>query len=291
MEDILKALLGGASDRSGEQQQQPANSNQAMIDLLGSVLGGGGASQGQSQPSQYGQANENPIADLIGGILGGGGAAQPQQRAAQENENPIADLIGGILGGGGAAQPQGRAAQPSDNPIGDLISGFLGGGNQQGSGNIMADMLQGIMGGSNAQRMNPFSQILVDKLGLSPAIAQVVVTYFMTKIIGMVSNQGMGAQPQLPQGSPQGAMPQGATPQGGGLDLDHLLSNVDDEESLNIQLSQSGMPQELSNMAGIDEDTATRSLQELVKVVGQQRATGQSSTSEPGALDNLLDSW
>ena len=261
MEEILKALLGGASGNSGKQE---TNSSQAIIDLVGGILGGGNAPQSPpTSPSQPSQQEANPIADLIGSILGG--AMTPVQ-----------------------PQAQGQPAQQAENPIADLIGGLIGGASQQGSGNVIADLLGSMMGGgssssSNAESMNPIAQLLSDKLGLSPAVAQAVVTFFMAKMVEMIIPRLTGGQAALPEGTPQGG--------GGGLNLDHLLNNVDDEEGLNLQLSASGMPQELSSATGLDEETATQSLQELVKLVAQQRQQSEPAQSQSGRLDHLLDNW
>ena len=119
-------------------------------------------------------------------------------------------------------------------------------------------------------------------------MAQAVVAFFMAKMMEMISQRFTGGQPALPQGAaPQGGGGDGG---GGGLNLDNLLSNAHDEQSLNLQLSASGMPQELASQTGLDEETATQSLQEVVKFVAQQRPS-QPATPQSGGLDNLLDSW
>lgn len=280
MDEVLKALIGAAMGGNSSQPQQnnrPANDNQAIIDLLGGILGGGSSPQAQPGPSvQPSQAEANPMADLIGSILGGMAGAEtpvsPQAQPSGGSGNGIADLIGSLIGGGG------------------------GGGHQQSSGNGIADLIGGLIGGGsgmNARGITPMAQMLSEKTGLSPMVAQAVVAFFLAKMMEFVGQRfSGGAQPALPQGAPQEAYPQEAAPQsGGGFDLDHLLSNMNDEEAVNLHLSNSGMAQELASQTGLDEATATQSLQTLVMLVGEQKQAAQPAPAQSDGLDNLLDSW
>lgn len=281
MDEVLKALLGAAMGGNSSQPQQnnrPANDNQAIIDLLGGILGGGNSPQAQpARPAQpapsvepgYSQVEENPIADLIGSIFGGGAErpVSPQAQPSGGSGNGIADLIGSLIGGGGGGGRQ----QSSGNGIADLIGSMIGGGS-----------------GMNAQRITPMAQMLSEKTGLSPIVAQAVVAFFLAKMMEFVAQRfGGGAQPALPQGRPQEAYP----PSSGTVDLDHLLSNMHDEEVVNSELSNSDMARELASTTGLDEETATQSLQTLVMLVGEQKHSDQSTPAQSGGLDNLLDSW
>ena len=277
MDEILKALIGAAAGNAGNASnasgQPQANDNQAIIDLLGGILGGGNSPQAQpSAAPQPTQAEANPIADLIGSILGGmaGGA-----------ETPVSPQ----------AQPQGTGQGQAGGSIADLIGGLIGGGGgQQGSGGGIADLIGSIMGGGagmNAQRISPMAQLLADKTGLSPVVAQAVVAFFIAKMMEFVTQRFTGAQPALPETAPQGAAPQPS----GTLDLDHLLSNMHDEEAVNQHLSNSGMAQELASTTGLDEETATQSLQTLVMLMGEQKQATEAPPAQSGNLDNLLDSW
>ena len=283
MDEVLKALLGAAMGANSSQSQQnnaPANDNQAIIDLLGGILGGGNSPQAQpGQPVQPGQAEPNPMADIIGAILGGlGGAetpvapeARPQAMPSGGAGNGIADLIGSLIGGGSVG------AQPSSgNGIADLIGAIMGGG-----------------AGMNAQRITPMAQMLADKTGLSPVVAQAVVAFFLAKMMEFVTQRFTGGgQPALPESAPQGMAPQeAAPPSGGGFDLDHLLSNMHDEEAMNLHLSSSGMAQELASTTGLDEATASQSLRTLVTMVSEQRESDEAARTQSNGLDNLLDSW
>ncbi len=283
MDEVLKALLGAAMGANSSQPQQhnaPANNNQAIIDLLGSVLGGDNSPQQQPGPSmQPSQAEANPIADVIGAILGGlGGAetpvapqARPQATPSNDMGNGIADLIGSLIGGGNVG------AQPSSgNGIADLIGSIMGGG-----------------GSMNAQRITPMAQTLADKTGLSPVIAQAVVAFFLAKMMEFITQRFTGGgQPALPQHTPQGMSPRETAPQSEqGFDLDHLLSNIHDEEAMNLHLSSSGMAQELASSTGLDEATASQSLRTLVTMVSDQKESNEATPKQSDGLDSLLDSW
>lgn len=284
MDEVLKALLGAAMGGNSNQPQpnnRPANDNQAIIDLLGGILGGGNSPQAQpARPAQpapsvepgYSQVEENPIADLIGSIFGGMGGAErpvsPQAQPSGGSGNGIADLIGSLIGGGGGRQ------QSSGNGIADLIGSMIGGG-----------------AGMNAQRITPMAQMLSEKTGLSPIVAQAVVAFFLAKMIEFVGQRfSGGTQPALPQGRPQQAYPQSSST----VDLDHLLNNMHDEEVVNSELSNSDMARELASTTGLDEETATQSLQTLVMMVGEEKQSAQPAQSarpQSGGLDNLLDHW
>lgn len=230
--------------------------DELMKAILGEAGGTGGGSRGQS----------SPIADLIGGILGGG-AAPSGRRAPAQGQDPLADLIGGILGGGGG--------------------GSARGGNAQGTGQIL-DLIGAIMGGGAApsgarggQEVNPISAMLAEKLGIPPQVAQVVVAFFMSKLLsGMTGQQG---------GQPESYKSGGRDKDD--IDLDDLLEVMDNDKALNARLSHSGMPQELAAKTGMDPKLASQSLEQLVKIIGTQRQTPQPAAPPRTDLKHLLDTW
>ncbi len=207
--------------------------------------------------------------ELLKSFLGGGN--QPAK-----SSNPMVDMLGSILGG--SAQNQ-----PSGNLMNDLIGSFITGGGLQNSGSIAGLIGAALGGGTTAS--NPLVNTLAERLGLSPAIAQVIVSYFVTKILS--------AKMGLPSGTEQSGSFQTNTPQSQvpGLNLDHLLDIMGDPKTLNNHLNATGMPQELAQQAGITPSMASQGIQELLKVVAENVQSPQPVTTPESSLKGLLDSW
>lgn len=228
--------------------------------------------------------------DLLKGILGGADSQAPGKRAAAD---PVADLLRGILGGGAAAQT-GRG-QPGDTGLPDLLGGILGGG-QGADGFGLDDVLGGILGGGGANiSANPFLapivQGLAEKLGLSPAIAQTVVGFAISKLLpallGATSAQGPGSPPRRTTKRRRSKTPAPDK----GLNLDHLLEQMGSGEAPQpAYLRSTGMVDELTQRTGLAEDVALQSLQQVFGLFGAQM--GRSEPPLPKSrLDHLLDTW
>ena len=228
--------------------------------------------------------------DLLKRILGDADSEAPGRQAGAD---PLADLLRGILGGGAAAQA-GRG-QPSGTGLPDLLGGILGGG-QGADGFGLDDILGGILGGGGANiTANPFLapivQGLADKLGLSPAIAQTVVGFAISKLLpallGAAGAQASGAPPRRTTKRRRGKTPAPAD----SLDLDHLLEQMGSGEALQpAYLRSTGMVEELTQQTGLEEDVALQSLQQVFGLFGAQM--GRSEPPQPKSrLDHLLDTW
>jgi hypothetical protein len=266
MEDLLKGFLGGADSQARGRQA----GGDPLSDLLGGILGGMTAPQGGG--------GGTGLDDILGGILGGG--AQGAGGAS------LGDILGGILGGG--AQGAGGAG------LGDILGGILGGGGaaQAGGGIGMDDILGAILGRGGANLgansfLAPIVQALAEKLGLSPAIAQAVVGFVITKLLpGLLA----GARAPAPSSTGRGrAVP--STQEGQGLDLDHLLGTMGAGQELEpAYLRSTGMVDELAQQTGLDPDTAMQSLQQVFGMFGAQLG-GAPPAEEKKGLDHLLDTW
>jgi len=184
---------------------------------------------------------------LIGGGMG-------QQQSQQQ---PGGDLLGGILGSilGGGGAPQGASGAVSGgSPLTDILGGILGGG----SGSSGA-------GGGMSQLLAPVIEQLAKRLGLPPAIAQVVVSFLLGKLFS-----GAASSRALPAGAAQPSA----------LDLDGLLSHMDRSHAIDQSyLASTGMPQELAAKTGMDVDMAATSLQEAFRLLGGGAAA--ESTAKP----------
>lgn len=167
-----------------------------------------------------------------------------------------ADALGGILGGlvGG---------QGSVSELGGLVGGLLGGSDAGG----LAGILSAASGGDLTANplIAPIVQGLSAKLGLSPEIAQIVVSFVMAKVL-----------PALTGGTGAAATATGAASGSSGadsqteLDLDDLLSRLGSRQPLGHEyLASSGMPEELAEETGLDAQMAEKSLQEAFLMVGE----------------------
>ena len=190
--------------------------------------------------------------DLLKGLMSGAGS---QQGGDQDDDDALADMLGGLMGGG---TPSGGA------DAGDLLEAFMGRGSSQGAGG-MGDLLGALMGGGGANTgagamLAPMTDALAKKLGLPPEIAQMVVTFVIT---------------QLLSGGNRGDASGGGQ---AGFDLDDLMVRAASGEGLDTDYIQStGMADELAQQTGLDSDTAARSLQEALQMMGGQMGGTQGS--------------
>jgi hypothetical protein len=268
MEDLLQAILGGAGAQMPSQRAQSGSQQDPLAEILGGILGGGG-----QQPSPAPQQGAGDIADIIGSIFGGG--AQQPSAAPQQGAGDIADIIGSIFGGG--AQQPSRGAQPGAGGIGDILGGILGGGSNMNSNTFLG----------------PIVEKLAQQLGLPPAIAQMVVSFVLNKM--MAGAAGGAAAPS--QRTPSQVLPSQRPPQQvpsdqQGLNLDDLLGQASAGQTLDTGLlHRTGMTNELSLQTGMDTNTAAVSLQQAFKLLGgalgsyqqtkpTKRTTRKSSTAQ-----------
>ena len=251
LEDLLKSVLEGAVQQQQPQRRQ--TSSDPLQDILGGILGGGSSSQGSGG-----------LADILGGILGGGGSSQ--------GSGGLGGLLEGILGGGAQQQP--AAPKRGAAPQGGLgLEGILG-------------SVLGGSGASNNTFLAPIIGMLAEKLGLPPAVAQMVVSFVLGKLLAGGASQA--------QAQPRRAAPSPASPQG--FDLDHLLDQMGSEQGLGSDyLMSTGAPKELAQQTGLDPDVAAQSMQEVLNMMlGSQAAARQPKQvrqPKPGSLDHLLDTW
>jgi len=121
----------------------------------------------------------------------------------------MGDLLEGILGGGTASQR--RSTLPAGGGMGDLLEAILGGGSSQQRSSASAGGL-----GSNSF-LAPIIEGLAEKLSLPPAMAQMVVSFVLNKLLS-AGLGGMASSTATPSGDRrlQPAQSQG-------YDLDHLL--------------------------------------------------------------------
>jgi hypothetical protein len=237
MDDLLKALLGGTEP---EEPPREASGEPQMDDLLKALLGGA-EPEGPSR-----ETSADPLMSLLGGVLGGGGSGQASSGGG------LLDLL---LGGGAqqqAAAPQASSQEPAGG-LTDLL-GALGGA---GSGGGASTLLQPILSG------------LVERLGLSPQLAQVVVSFVLGKLLTRAASASTAS-----------AMPAtgGAS---AGLDLSSLLGQMRSGEGVGTRsLGAPDISEELVQTTGMDHDLAAASIEEVLNMLGAQMGSTRGAAGK-----------
>jgi hypothetical protein len=289
MEELIQAMMGGqAAPRRPASQ---AAAGDPLTDILNSILGGQAGAAMPSQPGepapQVGGAGD--LSGLLEGILGGAaGSGTPGQRSRSAPQIGGAGDLGGLLeailgGGAGMGMPgaQPAAGVPSGGLM-DILGAILGGGGGGGLDSALTPLIAG----------------LADKLGLPPQIAQMVVAFVLGKL--MTGQRGAAVPAPAPSrrsGSASRRRAQPAQPaQPAGLDLDSLLERMNSSQGVDpAYLQSTGMVQELAQQTGLDQQTATQSLQEVFGMLGSRsQAQAMQPPAQPrqeGGLDNLLEKW
>jgi hypothetical protein len=253
-DDLLESLLGGAQESSAKAS--------ADKDLVGGLLEAMMGGQQGSAPS------EEPLGGLLEAIMGGepGGTGGLPGMSGQgaPGGDPLGGLLEGMLGGGpgGAGSMPGISEQAGlgGGLLGGLLQGILGGGG--GSAGGLGGLLEGVLGGASPGGMGgssslaPFTEALSEKLGISPQLASVLITFALGLLTSSLRGSSRGGQ---------------ASPES--LDLDQLL----DDEALRA----SGLTQQLSAQTGLSEQEAMADLREAVYLLAGQQSppTGAAPAS------------
>lgn len=188
--------------------------------------------------------------DLLNSMMGGAGAQSGDQAGA----DPLADLLGNLAGGG---------ASSGGGDVSDLLGNLLGAGPSQGAGGV-GGLIDFMMNAESADvgpgsPLAPIVEGIAQKLGLPPQMAQLIVTFLLGKLLSGASGGGAA-----------GAGGAGLT-SAGGLDLNDLLGRLGSGQGLDADyVRATGLAEELSQQTGLDSDTATRGLQEALRMLGGQ---------------------
>jgi hypothetical protein len=231
-------------------------------DLLSSLLNAAGSQSGS------GQSGGDPLSALLGGLMGGGEAQGAQ------GGDVLSSLLGGLLGGGGAQSAQGagdlgslmvgggaQGAQGGD-VLGSLLGGLLGGGVPQG-GQQMPTAQAGI---SSHPFLAPIVNGLAQKLGLPPAIAEVVVSFALTQLLNSLMNR---ASTGGAQGMQSFASPQRAGEGAGDLQMEDISQRFQSGQAIDAKyLRSAGLSQQLADQTGLDHKTAAASLEQAFQLLG-----------------------
>jgi len=191
------------------------------------------------------------IEDLLQAILSGAASQKPTTGPGRPQGDPLAEMLQRILGGAGGQQPSGM--QGTSGGLEDVLGGILGQGPTQTS-----------------PFLAPIVEKLAKQLNLPPAIAQMIVTFALSKILPSLIASVTTKPAARPGRIAPGTQPVQPLPQPqGGLDLDDLLGQIQTSGVVDSNyLDSTGMAQELALRAGVDTQTATLGLQEVFKLLG-----------------------
>jgi len=240
--DLLSTLMNAAGSQSGSSQ----SGGDPLSALLGGLMGGGGA---------QGAQGADVLGSLLGGLMGGGGAAGTQG----------AGDLGGLMGDSGAQGAQGG------NVLGSLLGGLLGGGVPQG-GQQKPAAPAGI---SSHSFLAPIVNGLAQKLGLPPAIAEVVVSFALTQLLNsLMSRASTGGTP----GMQSLAGSQRAFEGAGDLQMEDIAQRFQSGQAIDAQyLRSAGLSQQLADQTGLDPETAAGSLEQVFDMLAGAMGTGPQS--------------
>ena len=200
------------------------------------------------------------LGDLLSSLLNDAGS---QSGSSQSGGDPLSALLSGLMGGGGAQGAQGG------DVLGSLLGGLLGGGVPQG-GQQMPTAQAGI---SNHPFLAPIVNGLAKKLGLPPAIAEVVVSFALTQLLNSLMNR---ASTGGATGMQSFAGSQRAGEGAGDLQMEDLSQRFQSGLAIDTKyLRSAGLSQQLADQTGLDQKTAAASLEQAFQLLGSAPGSEQ----------------
>lgn len=235
---------------SRQQQGRPSQQSDPMTDLIGGLLGGG-------QTSGGGQTDA--MTDMLGSLLGGGGQSQPQTGGGQTDA--LSGMLGSLLGGG--QSQMGGQQQSGLGGLMSLLEMFTGAGGQSGLG--QSSMMAGnpLMG-----MLQPLVEPLAKKLKIPPELAMVVISFVLQKLLAHHPTSGRDSTQ---------------------FNIDDMFSQLGSGKLDPNMIRNSGMVEELSRVTGMDQATATKSLNTAFAMVGQRALSAAGQTAAKPAGKTLKD--
>lgn len=228
---------------SRQPTERPSPQSDPMTELIGGLLGGGETAGG-------GQADA--IAGMLGNLLGGSGQASSQ--AGMGQSNAMAGMLDSLLGG---SPSQMGGQQTGLSGLMSLLEMFTAAGGQSGLGQpaMASSPLTGLL--------QPLVEPLAKKLKIPPELAMVVISFVLQKLLAHHPTSGRDSTQ---------------------FDLDDLFNQLSATGKINPNILQnSGMVEELSRLTGLDQATATKSLNTAFTMVGQRalHAAAKPISSKP----------
>jgi len=210
--------------------QRPSQSSDPMTDLIGGLLGGGGQTSGGGQT--------DAMAGILGSLLGGGQTST----SSNQQSDALSGMLGSLLGGG--MSQTGGNQQTGLGGIMSLLEMVTGTGQQTGSSQSLTTSNNPIMG-----LIEPFVTPLANKLKISPQLAMIVVSFVLQKILAHHPTSGRNSTQ---------------------FNLDQLLNQVGSGKLDPKMLQNSGMVEELSQVTGMNQALAAKSLNTAFTMVGKR---------------------
>lgn len=175
---------------------------------------------------------------------------------SQQGSDPMTSLIGGLLGSVQQSQAP-SSSQQSSGGLSDMM-GLLEsviGGNQGGS--AQASMNSPIM-----MLLQPYVEKLAKKANIPPEIAMIVVSFVAHKLLSHHPTSGRDSS---------------------SFNLDELLGQMSSGKIDSSILENSGMVKEISKSTGLDEATASKTLDAAFGLFGQhvQTAAAHTTSAKP----------
>ena len=211
--------------------QRPSQSSDPMTDLIGGLLGGGGQTPGGGQT--------DATAGVLGSLLGGG---QTSNSSSNQQSDALSGMLGSLMGGG--QSQTGGGQQTGLGGIMSLLEMVTGTGQQTGTSPSLATSDNPIMG-----LIQPFVTSLANKLKISPQLAMIVVSFVLEKILAHHPTSGRDSTQ---------------------FNLDQLLNQVGSGKLDPNLLQNSGMVEELSQVTGMNQAMAAKSLNTAFTMVGKR---------------------
>ncbi len=184
-----------------------------------------------------------------------------QQKAAAD---PMTELIGSLLGG---VQSQGQTNPPVPP------ASYYQQQQQQQTGGLgsMMGLLEMVMGGNQGgvtsqvsmagnpimMLLQPYVEQLAKKMNIPPQIAMIVVSYVAYKLLAHHPTSGRDSN---------------------SFDLDDLLKQMGKGRIDPHVFQDSGMVRDISRSTGLDEATATKTLNAAFRMFGKQVQAGKTPT-------------
>ncbi len=192
-----------------------------------------------------------------------------QQGSSAQGSDPMTDLIGGLLGSVGGAQSQSHAPVA---PAGYQQQQTQSGG---GLGDMMGllEMFMGNNQGGAAQSsmpnnpimmlLQPYVEKLAKKANIPPETAMIVVSFVAHKLLSHHPTSGRDSS---------------------SFDLDDLIGQMGSGKINSNIYETSGMVKEISKSTGLDETTASKTLDAAFGLFGKQiKTVAPTTTAKPQA--------
>ncbi|MFN8383777.1 MAG: hypothetical protein U0V02_17705 [Anaerolineales bacterium] len=175
---------------------------------------------------------------------------------SQQGSDPMTDLIGGLLGSVQQSQASTSNQQPSGG-LGDMM-GLL----ETVIGGTQGSSAQSSMNSPVMMMLQPYVEKLAKKANIPPEIAMIVVSFVAHKLLSHHPTSGRDSS---------------------SFNLDELLGQMSSGKIDSSILENSGMVKEISKSTGLDEATASKTLDAAFSLFGQhvQTAATHTTTAKP----------